>query len=89
LQYLCGCPSFAHGLGRQAFGGRTGPLQKVVQLACRLKDSLEPARSSRLEMSGEFQQAQFALVLQPQGRPRLRAQRIIQQNTEHPSIQIT
>ena len=82
-------PSFAHRLGRQTFGSRTGPLQEVVQFACRLKDGLEPARSQRLEMSCEFQETQFALVLQPQGRPRLRTQRIIQQNAEHPSIQIT
>ena len=82
-------PSFAHRLGRQTFGSLTGLLQEVVQFACRLKDGLEPARSQRLEMSGEFQETQLALVLQPQGRPRLRTQRIIQQNAEHPSIQIT
>ena len=82
-------PSFAHRLGRQTFGSPTGLLQEVVQFACRLKDGLEPARSQRLEMSCEFHETQFALVLQPQGRPRLRTQRIIQQNAEHPSIQIT
>ena len=82
-------PSFAHRLGRQTFGSLTGLLQEVVQFACRLKDGLEPARSQRLEMSGEFQETQLALGLQPQGRPRLRTQRIIQQNAEHPSIQIT
>src|SRR2546427_11196905 len=72
-------PSFAHRLGRQTFGSLTGLLQEVVQFACRLKDGLEPARSQRLEMSGEFQETQLALVLPPQGRPRLRTQRIIQQ----------
>jgi hypothetical protein len=89
LQSLRGCLSFSRGLGDQTFGGGTRTLQKAVQLELRLKESLHPPRSQRLEMAHEFQQTQFPFVLQPQRRSYLWTQRIIQQNEEHSPIQIT
>ena len=79
--------SLAHRLGRQPFGGRTGPWQQVVQCACRRTDGLEPARRQGVERAGELQPTQCALVLQPQGRPRLRTQRILPQHAAPPSRQ--
>ena len=64
-------------------------MQKAAQLEFGLKDSLHPPRSQRLEMPHEFQQTQCPCVLQPQRRPSLWTQRLMQHNEEHSPIQIT
>src|SRR4030095_13391072 len=88
-EYLCCCASFSRRLGRQTFCGGTGTGEKAAECQLGLKDHLHPAIGQSLEMSDEFEQAQFTFLLQPQGMTHLWTQRIIEQNEQHASIEIT
>ena len=64
-------------------------VKKAAQGEFGLKDGLHPPLSQGLEMPYEFQQTQFTLVLPPEVCPYLWAERIIEHNEEHTTIQIT
>jgi hypothetical protein len=64
-------------------------LEKAAQDKLGLKDGVHPPISQGLEMPDEFEHAQFPVVLRPQCRPPLWTKRIIEQNEEHPPVQIT
>ena len=88
-QYVCGGWSCARRLRRHTFCGGTGPLAKSAQGKLGLKEGLHPPISPGLEMPDELEHAQFPLVLQPHGRPHLRAARIIEHHEQHAALERT
>jgi hypothetical protein len=88
-QGLGGSSSLSRCLGRQTLGSRTGLLQKAPQGERGLKDHLHPTICEGLKMADEFEQTQFALFLQPEVMTYLGTERIIDENEEHTTIQIT
>src|SRR6516164_6931948 len=88
-EYLCCCASLSRRLGHQMFCGGTGMGEKAAECQLGLKNRLHPPIGQRLEMSDEFDKTQRTFFLQPQGMTHLWAQRIIKQNKQHATIEIT
>ena len=88
-EYLCCCASLSRRLGHQMFCGGTGTGEKAAECQLGLKNRLHPPIGQRLEMSDEFDKTQRTFFLQPQGMTHLWAQRIIKQNKQHATIEIT
>jgi hypothetical protein len=64
-------------------------LQKAAQCEFGLKNGMQPPISPGLEMPDAFEHPQFPLFLQPYGCPRLRVERIREQNEQPAAIEIT
>ena len=64
-------------------------MEKAAQDEFGLKDGVHPLLSQGLEMPDEFQHTQFTLFLPPEVLTHLGAQRIIDQNEEHATIERT
>jgi len=88
-EYLCCCASLSRRLGHQMFCGGTGTGEKAAECQLGLKNRLHPPIGQRLEMSDEFDKTQRTFFLQPQGMTHLWAQRIIKQNKQHATREIT
>jgi hypothetical protein len=82
-------PAFAVRLALALFRGGTGPVKKVAEFECGLKDRLHPPLSQGLEIPHEFEHAEFPFFLPPEGRPKRGAECIIEQNEKHAAIEIT
>ena len=73
----------------EMFCGGTGTGEKAAECQLGLKNRLHPPIGQRLEMSDEFDKTQLTFFLQPQGMTHLWAQRIIKQNKQQATIEIT
>jgi hypothetical protein len=81
--------SFTHRLADQPLGGGTDVVEKAAQRKRGLHNALHPPLGKRLEMSHEFQHAHLARFLLPERRAALRAERLIEEDEQHPTIQRT
>ena len=87
-QYGCGGLSFARRLRRQTVCGGTGPVEKSAPGQRGLQAGMHPPLSQGLEMPDEFEHAQCPRVLQPHGRPHLRAERLLEHHEPPAAIEI-